>query len=371
MANTTLAANATGTLVNTATVTASNDPNTANNGATDTDTIILPPANLSISKARTPPVVYVGDTVTYNVGVLNMGPGAVTGASVIDSLPAVLTGVSWTCTAGSGGTCGTASGIGNLNTTVNLLSNGSVVFTISAKVPVTASGALVNTATVAPPPGVVDPDLTNNSATDTTQIQPRPLPTLTTLDNFNRTSASTLNAGAPAGVNWSQTTGALTVIRVNTNQANCALVGNCLLGSAIWNGTTNIFGTKQSAAFTFTSTPAAALFLKASGGSANAPASYIRVRPVGTQILVETTTNSGSSYTTQGTFAAVNFVSGDRLTAVANADGSVDVWKTTSTNVTTYVGHSSPVAGFTGGGRIGMQLLVSASVDNFAGGTLP
>ena len=110
--------------------------------------------------------------------------------------------------------------------------------------------------------------------------------------------------------------------------------------------------------------------MKASGGTLSAPQNFIRVRYTGTQIIVETTTNSGGGFTTQGTFAAT-FANGDRLTAVANADGSVDVWKTTSAAVTTYVGHSSAVAGFTGTGRIGMRLPVAASVDNFSGGTLP
>jgi len=44
-----------------------------------------------------------------------------------------------------------------------------------------------------------------------------------------------------------------------------------------------------------------------------APANYIRVRYTGTSVVVETTTNLGISFTTQGTFAA-SFVSGDTLT---------------------------------------------------------
>ncbi len=69
---------------------------------------------------------------------------------------------------------------------------------------------------------------------------------------------------------------------------------------------------------------------------------------------METTTNFGGSFTTQGTLAG-SFANGDTLTAVANTDGSVDVWKTTGTT-TTYLGRSSAVAAFAAGGRIGMQL---------------
>jgi hypothetical protein len=86
-------------------------------------------------------------------------------------------------------------------------------------------------------------------------------------------------------------------------------------------------------------------------------------------VIVETTTNTGGSFTTRGTFAAT-FANGDTLTAVANADGSVDVWKTTLANVTTYVGRSSAVATFVGTGRIGIQLPSGARIDNFSGGTV-
>ena len=68
---------------------------------------------------------------------------------------------------------------------------------------------------------------------------------------------------------------------------------------------------------------------------------------------------------------AVTFAAGDTLTAVANADGSVDVWKTTAANVTTYVGHSSADCAFTGGGRIGMSMTATSNVDNFRGGNVP
>jgi Abnormal spindle-like microcephaly-assoc'd, ASPM-SPD-2-Hydin len=255
----------------------------------------------------------------------------------------------------AGGTCGATLPAG-ATCTVN------VVFTPTVAAP--ATGTVTITASV----GVTGSPV----ALTGTGLAPPTIPTLTVLDNFDRGNATNLNVGAPAGVSWSQTTTPLSVIRVNSNQANCVLPGNCALGTAIWNGTTNVFGPKQGAAITFTSTPAAGLYLKASGGSPSAPASFIRVRPglvVPNQIIVETTTNSGGTLTTRGTFAAT-LVSGDRLTAVANADGSVDVWKTTA-SVTTYLGHSSAVAAFTGTGRIGMGLVLTASVDDFAGGTVP
>ncbi len=360
----TVAPSATGTLVNTATVTPAPgtlDPNPANNSATDSDTI-LPTADLSITKTDGQTTVVVGGVLQYSVVVSNAGPRPVTSATVNDSIPANLTGVTWTCTASAGSSCGTASGTANItNRTVSLLGGGTATFTVNGTA--SATGSLANTARVTAPTGITDPNMANNTATDTDSVTSPAiaLPALGLLDNFNRANAATL------GANWSQTTAANSVIRVNTNQANCALVGNCTNGTAIWNGATNVFGPKQGAAITLATAPgASALLLKASGGSASAPASFIRVRYAlaGGSVIVETTANGGGSYTQRGTLAAT-FAAGNTLTAVANADGSVDVWQNS-----TYVGRVTGTT-LTAGGRIGMQLVVTSRADDFRGATVP
>ena len=94
---------------------------------------------------------------------------AVTGAAVADTFPAALTAVTWTCSGTNGGTC-TASGSGNLNDLATLPLNGSVTYTVSATVDLGARGTVVNTATVTPPAGVIDPITSNNTATDTDTI---------------------------------------------------------------------------------------------------------------------------------------------------------------------------------------------------------
>ena len=144
---------------------------------------------------------------------------------------------------------------------------------------------------------------------------------------------------------------------------------------AYWNAPVAGFGARQGAAFTIPATPSStlngdSLILKASGGVLlGAHDNYIRVRTTGSQVFVEATTNFGVAFTNMATFAAT-VGSGNRLTAVANTDGSVDVWRTAGA-VTTYLGRSSPNATFAGGGRIGMQLPDGARVDDFSGGTLP
>jgi len=163
---------ASGSLSNTATVSAPagvTDPNLGNNSATDTDSL-TPTADLSITKTDGATTVTAGAPDTYTITVQNAGPSAVTGATVADSLPAALTGATWTCAASAGSACGASSGTGSLNTTVDLLSGGTATYTVSATVSPAASGTLSNTATVSPPGGVTDPDLSNNSATDTDTV---------------------------------------------------------------------------------------------------------------------------------------------------------------------------------------------------------
>ena len=329
------------------------------------DEIPGPQADLSITKDDGVTSVTGGGAVHYTIVVSNTGPMNVALAPVTDNVSAALTGVTWTCSASAGSTCGAASGSGSINTTVSLPSGGSATFTLNGTVSTTASGTLSNTASVAAPAGVSDPVSGNNTATDNDTIAPL-LPALGLLDNFNRTNVNNL------GANWSQATlGSAASIRVNANQAYALLPGQ-----AVWNGSGSVYGTTQGAAFTFASTPTGllvpnALILKASGGSTANPASYIRVGYL-TQtnmVQIQTTTNSGGSYSSLGSFPAT-LANGDTLTAVANSDGSVHVWITTVANVTTYLGRSATSA-FTGTGRIGLQLPLSARVDNFRGGTTP
>jgi hypothetical protein len=175
------------------------------------------------------------------------------------------------------------------------------------------------------------------------------------------------------GTNWSQTVllGSSS-IRVNTNQASAAL-----LGSAIWNNPTGGFGNRQGAAFTFANAPLTGLLnpgliLKGSGGSATGPANYILVSYASGAVTVATTTNSGVTLTTRATFPAT-VVSGDTLSAVALADGSVFVYQNASQIGTVLI----PTAGAgswtqgTAGGRIGMQLPTNQRVDDFKGATVP
>ena len=110
--------------------------------------------------------------MTYTIVASQCGTSHVTGATVTDTLPAALTGATWTCVGAGGGTC-PATGSGNINATVNLPVGGTVTFTVTATLSAAATGTLVNTATVTAPAGVTDPNPGNNSATDTDTITPQ------------------------------------------------------------------------------------------------------------------------------------------------------------------------------------------------------
>jgi uncharacterized repeat protein (TIGR01451 family) len=160
---------AAGSISNTATVSAPGgviDPNPGNNSATDTDTR-LPAADLGITKTDGQTSYRPGETLTYTIVVSNAGPDAATGATVTDTFPSDLTTISWTCVATPGSACGSASGTGDINTTVNLLVSGAATFTATTTASMLALGNITNTASVASPGGLADPNPANNSASDT------------------------------------------------------------------------------------------------------------------------------------------------------------------------------------------------------------
>jgi uncharacterized repeat protein (TIGR01451 family) len=172
-----VSASATGTLVNTATVAPPSgvaDTNPANNSASDTNTL-TPQADLSITKDDGVTSVVPGTTDTYIIIVSNLGPSAVSGGTVSDPVPAGVTAATWTARASSGGgaVTGPSSGTGALAATVDLPVNATVTFTFTVQIDPSATGTLVNTATIAPPSGVTDPNPANNSATDTDTLTPQ------------------------------------------------------------------------------------------------------------------------------------------------------------------------------------------------------
>ena len=139
-------------------------------------------SDLSITKTDGATDQTPGAQIIYTIVVTNNGPDAVTGATVTDTFPAALSGVSWTCSASSGSSC-PAGGTGNISSSVNLLNGGTATYTVTATISSGATGTLSNTATAAVPSGVVDGNTGNNSATDTDTLTNRADLSLTKTDN--------------------------------------------------------------------------------------------------------------------------------------------------------------------------------------------
>ena len=163
-----VSAGATGNLSNTAQVTAPNgvvDPNTANNSATDLDTITHT-ADLKVTITDGKTAAVPGNQDTYTIVVRNVGPSDVSGAVVSDAFPTSFTGVAYAATQTGGASGFSASGSGDINDTVVMPSGGVITYKANGTISASATGTLSNTATVTAPNGSTDPNLANNSATD-------------------------------------------------------------------------------------------------------------------------------------------------------------------------------------------------------------
>ncbi len=126
----------------------------------------LPDADLSITKTNGVASSTPGTDTTYTIVASNAGPTPVIGATVADTFPAACSAVSWTCVAAGGATCTAGPTAGNINDLIDLPVGGTATYTAVCSIASAATGTLDNTATIAEPGTVIDPDLSNNSASD-------------------------------------------------------------------------------------------------------------------------------------------------------------------------------------------------------------
>jgi predicted outer membrane repeat protein len=126
-------------------------------------------ADLGVSLSGGPPAVE-GQPISWAIGVSNAGPSAANGSLVADSFPSTVSGVTWTCAPAGGASC-PPSGVGNIAMSVTLPMGGSLAIEASGTV-VGLGGArqVTNTATVAVPSSMDDPDQANNSASLTIPV---------------------------------------------------------------------------------------------------------------------------------------------------------------------------------------------------------
>ena len=191
-----------------------------------------------------------------------------TGATVTDALPANFTNATWTATYTSG--TGVPDGTGSLsNVLVNLLSGGTATFTVTGLIDASATGTLVNTATVTAPEGwtdtdpdpdpVTDTDPDNNSATDTDTLTPRNNVSVTKTDGISAIAAGRQTTYTIVVSNSGPSTA--TSVLVTDNLPSGITVanwyGNAASGSGSLENTITSLLPNQSVTYTFTMTVSA------------------------------------------------------------------------------------------------------------------
>jgi uncharacterized repeat protein (TIGR01451 family) len=141
------------------------DPNTANNVGWATNSAVNSAADLSVTKTPDKNSIAVSNLVNFTIVVSNAGPTSVTNVQVPDVL-----GAGWSFAGAIYG--------GNVNFdfpsktfTISSLNNGASVTMIYQALAI-AAGQLTNTVQVLVPPGVTDPNLTNNTASSVVTSYP-------------------------------------------------------------------------------------------------------------------------------------------------------------------------------------------------------
>lgn len=125
-----------------------------------------------------------GESLTYTLTVRNLaGPDDVAGAIVQDNFPSSLSCL-WTCQGVGGASCTPGQAAGNINDTVVLPAGGTLTYTAVCDIDADATGTLANTATVSTPPGVSDPNPSNDTSSDLdTELTPEADLTLSKTDS--------------------------------------------------------------------------------------------------------------------------------------------------------------------------------------------
>jgi uncharacterized repeat protein (TIGR01451 family) len=140
------------------------DANLSNNVAT-ASVVIGPTTNLAITKAASTPSLQIGQATNFTLTVSNLGPTAVTGASIVDNIPASLGTVSFVSSSGLGGASLSANSVtGNTFLGTATLPVGSTLSIVLSAVGGTTS-QVINSASVSPPAGVTDPISSNDTGT--------------------------------------------------------------------------------------------------------------------------------------------------------------------------------------------------------------
>lgn len=163
----TVGVDASGTLTNTASVTADTGETDTTNNSDTADITATPRADLTVTKSVDRTTTQPGETLVYTITVTNSGLSTAAAATAVDTLPAGVTFVS-----GTGPNSSTLSANNGVVTVDggDLAPGGSFQFTINATVNNDATGTLTNSVNVSTTTN--EPDTTNNAASVASVIDP-------------------------------------------------------------------------------------------------------------------------------------------------------------------------------------------------------
>ncbi len=148
-------------------------------------------ADMAIVKTGTPNPVTEGTPLTYTLAVTNNGPASATNVTVTDTLPSVVTYLSSTTTQGS---CSEAGG--TVTCLLGTMANAATA-TITILTLPNAPGVVSNTAIVSA--DQTDPNLTNNTSTQSETIT---APTMITLQSFSAHNGTDKNGASRVMLTW-------------------------------------------------------------------------------------------------------------------------------------------------------------------------
>ena len=170
-------------ITDTATATAGNMPTgiTTNTASATVVVASAKSADMAIVKTGSPNPVTQGTPLTYTLTVTNNGPASATNVTVTDTLPAALTYLQTTTTQGS---CSEAGG--TVTCLLGPMANAATA-TISILTIPNTPGIVTNIATVTLSPDQTDPNLSNNTSTQSETIT---APTSVTLHSFSAHSGN-------------------------------------------------------------------------------------------------------------------------------------------------------------------------------------
>ena len=166
----TIAPTATGSITNAVSVSAISgvsDTNSANDSATDIDTL-TPQVDLSVMQSNDKTAAVPGTNSTYTIIVTNNGPSTINSFAMTDVIPAGLLNASFGIP--SSGNYDSATKVWN---GLSLATGTSVTITLTGTIDPTSTGSITNTVSVSPLSGISETNSANNSTADVNTLSPQ------------------------------------------------------------------------------------------------------------------------------------------------------------------------------------------------------